>query len=341
MDINDSGKYELTIISDKNHKIFLSIEIKDSKLCFSCYYFEDYFKLNFFKEYTLEELKKSLNYFKQFNNEKEIWEEIKNNNLKGQEKIFEDENSEKIKLVIPLPINIYKTIEFTLQKLKKTDQEILEEYKSVISIYKEKLQIKDLNSKIIIDTEQKEILKSLVSYYDKFKAKLLYSFYITYTDEEIANNLKNKKIPYSVTDFHTKCDNISSILVVCKSGDQIFGGYTQLQFKSNDSYGDDKNSFIFSLNRKEKYPKTTRSGSIWCYKNYGPCFSYDLEFVEGKINIVKFNRYNYDIPSPFFKDKDKCLKNKNNSSEYYLDSLEIFQIIKCWIIGNWITRKNN
>ena len=119
MDNNESGKYELTIISDKNHKIFLSIEIKNTKLCISCYYFEDYFKINFFKEYTLEELKKELNYFKQFNNEKEILEEIKNNNLKGQEKIFEEENSEKIKLVIPLPINIYKNIEFTLQKLKK------------------------------------------------------------------------------------------------------------------------------------------------------------------------------------------------------------------------------
>lgn len=337
MDNNESGKYELTIISDKNHKIFLSIEIKNTKLCISCYYFEDYFKINFFKEYTLEELKKELNYFKQFNNEKEILEEIKNNNLKGQEKIFEEENSEKIKLVIPLPINIYKNIEFTLQKLKKTDQEILEEYKSVISIYKDKLQIKDLNSKIIIDTEQKEFLKGLVSYYEKLKAILLYSFYITYTDEEIANNLKNKKIPYSVRDFHTKCDNISSILVVCKSGDQIFGGYTPLQFKSNNSYGDDKNSFIFSLNRKEKYPKknfvdddssTSHSHSIWCYKNYGPCFYYDLEFVENTINIVNFGRYNYDIPSPFFKDKDKCLKNENDR-KVFLDSLEIFQIIKC------------
>ena len=67
--------------------------------------------MNYFKGYTLEELKTKLNYFKQFNEEKEILEEIKNNNLKGQEKILE-ENSEIIKLIIPLPSNIYKTIEF-------------------------------------------------------------------------------------------------------------------------------------------------------------------------------------------------------------------------------------
>lgn len=118
------------------------------------------------------------------------------------------------------------------------------------------MQIKDFNSRIIVATEEKEIIKSFISYYDKFKAKLLYSFYITYTDEEIKyKNLDKKKIEHTVKEFHDKCDNHSSILVICKSGTQIFGGYTTLQFKSNDSYGDDKDSFIFSLNRKEKYPK--------------------------------------------------------------------------------------
>ena len=71
--------------------------------------------MNYFKGYTLEELKTKLNYFKQFNEEKEILEEIKNNHLKGQEKILE-ENYEIIKLIIPLPSNIYKTIEFDYKK---------------------------------------------------------------------------------------------------------------------------------------------------------------------------------------------------------------------------------
>ena len=55
---------------------------------------------------------------------------------------------------------------------------------------------------------------------------------------------------------------------------------------------------------------------------------YDLEFVEGKINVVKFYRYSYSIPDPFFNEKDGCIKSQNNS-EIYLDSLEVFQIIKC------------
>lgn len=330
----ENEKYQTTIISNKCHKITLSIEINNSKICFSCVYFEDYFQVKYLKEYSLEELKSKINYFKQFNKENEILEEIKNNNLKGQEKILEDEKSETIKLIIPLPIYNFKNIEFTLEKIKKTKEELFEEYKSIISIYKAKMQIKDFNSKIIFDTEQKEIIKSFISYYDKLKAKLLYSFYITYTDEEIKNNLENKKIAYTVKEFHEKCDNIPSILVVCKSGDQIFGGYTPLPFKSNDSYGNDKDSFIFSLNRKEKYQKKSSSNSIWCYKNYGPCFSYDLEFIEGKINIVKFYEYDYSIPHPFFKENDGCLKNKYssdvflNSSNVFLNSLEIFQIMK-------------
>ena len=42
---------------------------------------------------------------------------------------------------------------------------------------------------------------------------------------------------------------------MCKSGDQFFGGYTPLSFKSDDSYGNGEDSFIFSLNRKEKEKK--------------------------------------------------------------------------------------
>jgi hypothetical protein len=302
----------------------LTVEINKSKLCFSCYCYENYFKISYYKEYTLEELKTKLNYFKQFNEEKEILLEMKFNELKGKEKIIE-ENSEIIKLIIPLTSKIYKFIEFDLQKIKKTNEELLQEYKSVVEMYQSKLQIQDFNSRIIIDIEDKEMIKSYISYYNKFRAQLLYSFYITYTDEDIKyNNLENKKIDYTVKEFHDKCDNHSSILVVCKSGDQIFGGYTSLQFKSDNSYGNDKCSFIFSLNRKQKYAKIS-GDSIWCYKNWGPCFNYDLEFIKGKINIVKFYKYCYDIPDPFFQENDKYIKNKG-SSNIVLDSLEIFQI---------------
>ena len=43
--------------------------------------------------------------------------------------------------------------------------------------------------------------------------------------------------------------------------------------------------------------------SIWCYRDYGPCFNYDLEFVENKMNVIKFYRKGYKIPYDFLKKK--------------------------------------
>jgi len=38
VDKKENEEYQTTIISDKNHKINLSIEINKSKICFSCFY---------------------------------------------------------------------------------------------------------------------------------------------------------------------------------------------------------------------------------------------------------------------------------------------------------------
>ena len=64
--------------------------------------------------------------------------------------------------------------------------------------------------------------------------------------------------------------------------------------------------------------------SIWKYKNYGPCFSYDLCFEEESMNYISYSQKRYAIPENFI--------NKKNS--YYklgliiLDSIEIFEIQK-------------
>ena len=132
-------------------------------------------------------------------------------------------------------------------------------------------------------------------------------------------------------EFHKQCDNKPSILVICSSGKQIFGGYTPLKFHSDNSNvrdRDNKYSFLFSLNKLQKYKlEYTNYDSIRCFKDYGPCFSYDLEFVKNKMNMIKICKYVYDIPDNFLLKEDNIIKDKN-SSEIILDSLEIFQIIQ-------------
>ena len=295
----DKEKYQITIISNKFHEVDVTLDIKEKKLCFNSLYYDNYFEIKHSKELTLDELKTNLDYYKQFKDEIQILEEIKNNPLKGKEKIVEDDNSNDIKLIIPIASIAYKSIEFILNKVEKTNEEILKDYKLIVNNLTNKLQINEFNSKIITKIGQKERIKIWINPFHELKAKLLYSFYISYSKEE---KKYDKKIEATVKEFHDKCDNIPSILVICKSDKQIFGGYTPLKFTSKDEYGSDEDSFLFSINELEKYPKMG-GYSIWCYRDYGPCFNYDLEFVENKMNVIKFYRKGYKIPYDFLKKK--------------------------------------
>jgi hypothetical protein len=236
----------------------------------------------------------------------------------------------------------YYPIELSLNKKVKSDQEIIRDYKEALEKYKNeiqqlnnKLQILDnkliitgLTEKIINDRNINEMLKMWISKF-KITAILLYSFYKNPIPEIIkcGNHFhENYESFRDVNNFHQKCYNKNNILVICKSKNEIFGGFTPLAFSNNDSYGYDNDSFVFSITRLKKYPKYEhdKSCSIWRYKNYGPCFSYDLFFKENSMNKVSFSQKNYSIPKDFI-DKGKTIVNKDY---IILDALEIYEIIE-------------
>ena len=113
-------------------------------------------------------------------------------------------------------------------------------------IYENKLKIANLSDKIIKTVTQKEMLKAWISPINRFKANLLYSYQIDYPEKMVSVGLFSKDnftIMKDVKEFHEKCDNLYSILVLCKSKTQIFGGYIPLCFSSNKEYKYDNDSF--------------------------------------------------------------------------------------------------
>ena len=78
------------------------------------------------------------------------------------------------------------------------------------------------------------------------------------------------------TDFHKYCDNIGPTLTLVKtSKNQIFGGFTSLNWKNEGDGIIDKSNetFIFSLNLMKKYDIIDQNKrAITCSKNYGPNF---------------------------------------------------------------------
>ena len=332
--------YSITLITKENNIMNVLIIEKKSKLFIAAAFNKNYFRKTFVNFYTLEQLKESSSYFKQFNNVNEIINEINNNKLKGEEKIEgNEETSNVIKLEIPLPGTQFSKISFELKLANKTPIEIFNEYKKIINLYESKFLISNFNSKILAGKDlEKETIKMWITPIPNIEAKLLFYFHdIKYKDDK-------SKYPYilnqNVRKFHKACDYKYSILVICKSKNEIFGGYTPLCFNSSDEYGKDNDSFLFSLNKLQKYPKDSYNNteSLWCYKNYGPCFHWDLYFREKKIYAVKFEKKNYLTPEKWI-NKDNCYVNEEG---ILLDSLEIFQIASAsYFKNNDNSTKNN
>ena len=328
--MEENETYENKVNSNKHENIKIKIKKKENNLEILIF-IENFIKKTYIGNFSLDDLKNKSNYFNQFNDTKMIIEEIRGYN--GDRKIEVNEEEENITIKFPISSITYKNIEFILRLQPKSDIEKIEEYEKIL---KKLFDISEFNSKILKDN-YKRFIKNWISPFENLSANLIYSFYIENDDdfekEEIhdscislfGKNEKYKKIN-DVNKFHSKCDNKKNLLVLCKSKNEIFGGFTPLEFSSDDSYGYDNDSFVFSINKLKKYPKMVQNSncSIWKYKNYGPCFSYDLCFKENLMNYISYSQKRYAIPDDFI--------NENNSYHengfIILDSLEIFEINK-------------
>lgn len=178
--------YETTIITHNNNgnetgrnEMKLQIEVKDLLLFIKCYYYSGYFSKTFTNSFSLLDLKKKSLFFNQFRDIHEVFREIKYRRNDLKEYInSNEETSDKIRLIIPLYGINYESIGFDLFEVKKSENDILNEYKNVVNIYEKKLKIVNFDSKLLVSKDlEKEIIKFWISPKNLLKANLLYSFH--------------------------------------------------------------------------------------------------------------------------------------------------------------------
>ena len=65
-------------------------------------------------------------------------------------------------------------------------------------------------------------------------------------------------------------------MLIHSNGNKRFGGFTSniWESTSNEVFKDDKNAFVFSLDKQKIYSYKNDGKAIRCHKNYGPCFGY-------------------------------------------------------------------
>jgi BTB/POZ domain-containing protein KCTD9 len=102
---------------------------------------------------------------------------------------------------------------------------------------------------------------------------------------------------FGAQDFHSKCDNKSPTLSICKAHESsfIFGGFASVSLNGSETWKSDPNAFLFSLTNKDNQPLKMKINpnahqyAIQCNLSYGPIF--------GRCDIAIFNNANKSMES--------------------------------------------
>ena len=198
---------------------------------------------------------------------------------------------EKNKIKIQdLTDDIIKEISFLKNTIKLQNENIGKINSNLLSQNMEINYLKEENAKLKEEIKQfKEIFgeKIIHEQITSFSNILKYNeceLIFSAIKKRMYRKIKNiKKIYLAAKDgrdpsiFHSKCDGINNTLVLIHSnGNKRFGGFTSniWESTSNEVFKDDKNAFVFSLDKQKIYSYKNDGKAIRCHKNYGPCFGY-------------------------------------------------------------------
>ena len=236
------------------------------------------------------------------------------NDMKEKEVLLTNDNTQ-----LKNDINLLKKENNQLNKdnaqLKNNETQLKEE----ITELKEKLNIlwetrryiTNLDSKII--NENKEYNESLKNWIDpskKIKAELLY---------RLSENGDNKKT------FHELCDNKGPTLTLFHVNDgNIIGIYTPLDLDSNSLWKNDMDTFIFNLNKNQKYKKLKEDCSIYCMFSYGP---YTAGFGCDHNNSMKSIIHLGNDINKYYDKGSEILPCNNQEKVYDLIETEVYKIM--------------
>ena len=204
-------------------------------------------------------------------------------------------------------------------KVTKLENEIID-LKEKIKILrsfkeeKEKENILNLNSKIIGENnEYNKSLKKWINRSKKIRAELLYR--LSENDNQISV-------------FHDLCDNKGPTLTLFYVNDENkVGIYTPLSWDTSGQWKSDSQTFIFNLNKNQKYKSKNNSCSISCYSTSGPCANYFGCSKKYNCNNLKSIYYDDDKAQDYYDIHSRTLPYISYSYNYNLLELEVYQII--------------
>lgn len=245
-------------------------------------------------------------------------------------------------------LNEYKNENENLKSIINTLKENMENQNQEIKSLKEEMKdyktLKEQNKSI---KNELQILKNSI---EELKNERLFfkestiinqnekNFIISAIKKKMKKNIKKIKKLYQATKdggspaiFHSKCDNIKNTIVFIKSeGKRRFGGFASecWEPKKDPKFKEDKNAFLFSLDKQKMYDCINEDNAIFCGANFGPSFGVGNDIgIEGDI-LKEKKLYTFQKDGSYNYNGDvNCLLGDGSGKEYLGLEYEVFQII--------------
>ena len=239
---------------------------------------------------------------------KNIENEWKNDNNKLTifiNKCIDIENSIKNIKIVQKSIEKYNSKNINFYFFPEEDDEI-DKIINIIKIFgcistedEDEIYIQNLNSLIIKDNKKyNKILKYMINQKKSIKSKLLYR--LTRDGDKIST-------------FHKLCDNKGPTLTLFYVNDGNIGGiYTPLSWDTISKTKYDKETFMFNLNKNEKYNNIDQDVSIWCRDHFGP-WTINFGFDD---TMKKIEHRGNDINKGYERGVE-ILPNNSNKTKYF------------------------
>ena len=340
---------KFTISSDKNNSFNLIFQNRKSTIYISASFQSEIKKIEYEKNYNLEELKAN-KYLSLFDTISETYEEIISiiKQRKSEIKLIEKEN--QIEINIPLLGARIKEIIFILNEKEKKDKDKINELYDIISNLKqENKQLKEnqkkLEEKINIILNEIKPLKEFKEKMDKKEKEKNENKKIRNLDslvlgdnEKYNKTLKNwinpnmkikAELLYRLTrdgdefqTFHNLCDNKGITLLLVKLIDgNILGGYITKDWDNHSEWKSDQDAFVFSLTQNVKCITNSNYNyeAFYCYSGYGPYFD-SIRFHDKKMNEAL-------ICSDSYYNNSSNLYPGKKADFYKMQEVEVYKII--------------
>ena len=358
---NIAFKLEIELNSDKDNVFSLILNADNySYLNIKAIQKNDLFNKSFSNKFNVDKIKEN-KYFLMFEDLKEICDELSERIKTKDIKLIENANN--LIFIISLPSTKVKEITFELNEEQKNDKDKINNLNELIiklnkemnelknyfnkEIYENKKEISELKKVINIQNneikELKEQMKSWLKYREctEMISKLKNSLIINNNNEynKLIKNWINpdKKIEGEllyrlsrdgdqISTFHSLCDNKGPTLTLFETKEGNKGGiYTPLSWDSNSNWKNDMETFIFNLNKNQKYKKLQNDYSIYCAQSYGPWTTY-FGFI--KDNQMRKIEHRCSCINSYYEKGAEILPNNSDDTKYFeVKEVEVYKIM--------------